>query len=124
MTRAVALAAALGVALVLAGCGNQMIVRAFEDAETGLDVTCTGSDWGGNGVPHGYWICTWPSGSKHSTGRYLEGEKVGEWKYYDRHGKLSHTEIWHDGEPVVSQFGDEDAGVDGLSSSFSDIDAQ
>ncbi|MFO8070454.1 MAG: hypothetical protein R6V85_01150 [Polyangia bacterium] len=113
----------LALLALVAACGNRMIVRDFEDAETGFSVRCTGSDWGGNGVPQGYWICSWPNGERYSEGRYQEGTKVGRWVYYDRHGHILHAELWENGRIVASEFGDRDAEGEGFSSSWNEIDA-
>ncbi|HUT77857.1 MAG TPA: hypothetical protein VM285_09240 [Polyangia bacterium] len=115
MKRGFAIAAFLAATLPTIGCASQMIVRGMEDAETGETIACTGSDWGGNGLPHGYWICLWPDGSTHSTGQYLEGVKIGRWEYHDRAGRLSHVELWRDGDVVLSEFGDAHAEGEGLS---------
>jgi hypothetical protein len=114
MKRGFAIAACLSLFALAGGCGNQMIVRSMEDAETGETVNCTGSDWGGDGLPHGCWICLWPDGSIHSTGEYLEGVKVGPWEYRDRSGRVSHVEVWRDGRVEQSRFGDADAEGGGL----------
>lgn len=42
-----------------------------------------------HGVLHGFIQVKRPNGNLHYTGEFAEGQKVGDWKYYDEQGRLT-----------------------------------
>ena len=57
---------------------------------------CQGAYVGG--LAHGLWTM-WPDdGSTRQVGHYKQGKEDGVWRYYNRFGKITHSETWKDGE--------------------------
>jgi antitoxin component YwqK of YwqJK toxin-antitoxin module len=42
----------------------------------------------------GLWKRYHDNGKPYDVGKYLAGKKTGEWKYYDKQGKLSRTKVY------------------------------
>ena len=59
---------------------------------------CQGAYVGG--LAHGLWTM-WPDdGTTRQVGHYKQGKEDGVWHYYDRFGKITHSETWTNGELI------------------------